>query len=117
MLKVLALIAALAVVASTATAVTRAAAAKPHPVTVEIRDMKYASNTLTIPVGTKVTWINKDQTPHTVTDRGRRFASAALDTGDSYSYTLTTPGEFTYFCTIHPFMIAKVIVKQARSSH
>ena len=109
MLRPLPFIAALAVAAACAAA--PAAADAPAPVTVEIRDMKYAPDTLTIPAGTRVTWVNRDQMPHTVTARGRAFASAALDTGDSYSYTFKTPGEFTYFCTIHPFMVARVVVK------
>jgi amicyanin len=114
MLRALPLIAALAVVASSVPAAALANA--PHPVTVEIRDMKYAPNTLTIAVGTKVTWINRDTMPHTVTDRNRSFASAALDAGESYSYTFAAPGEFTYSCLIHPFMVGKVIVKPAGSS-
>jgi plastocyanin len=58
-----------------------------------------------------VTWVNQDETPHTVTDRTRLFRSAALDTHESYSFTFATPGEFTYFCTIHPMMVGKIIVK------
>lgn len=103
------LLAALAVAISA----TPAAEPAPRPVIVEIRAMTYSPDSLTIPVGTKVTWINRDEAPHTVTDRGRTFASAALDTGESYSYTFKTPGEFAYYCTIHPFMTAKVVVKPA----
>ncbi len=111
MLKVLAFAAALAAAASIAPATALADDAAPRSITVEIRDMKYAPDALTVAAGTKVTWINKDQMPHTVTDRGRTFASAALDTGDRYTYTFTTPGEFAYFCALHPFMVARVIVK------
>ncbi len=105
-------------IAALVLAAPAASAADPAPraVTVEIRDMKYAPDTLTIPAGTKVTWINKDQMPHTVTDRARSFASAALDTGESYSYTFAAAGEFAYFCAVHPFMTGKVIVKQASAS-
>jgi plastocyanin len=83
---------------------------------VEIHDMHFNPVTLTIAAGTKVTWVNEDQTPHTVTDKGRVFHSAALDTKDSFSYTFATPGEFTYFCTLHPMMVGKIIVKPAGSS-
>lgn len=114
--KILLLIATLAVASLTALAGTPASAASPQAVTVDIRDMKYAPATLTITVGTKVTWINKDEMPHTVTDRARRFASAALDTGEKFSHTFEAPGEFTYFCAVHPFMVAKVVVKPVRSS-
>ena len=111
MRKALLLVAALAAAASIAPAAVSAGAAAPRSITVEIRDMKYAPDTLTVAAGTKVTWVNKDEMPHTVTDRGRSFASAALDTGERYSYTFTTPGEFAYFCALHPFMAARVIVK------
>jgi amicyanin len=77
---------------------------------VEIKGMKYEPATLTVTAGTTVTWVNVDDMPHTVTDKNRVFRSAGLDTNDSYSYTFTTPGEFNYFCTVHPYMTAKVVV-------
>jgi plastocyanin len=86
------------------------------PTVVEIHNMKFNPVTLTITAGTKVTWVNEDTAPHTVTDRGRVFHSAALDTKDTFSYTFASPGEFTYFCTIHPMMVARIIVKPAGSS-
>ena len=60
-----------------------------------------------------MTWVNDDTSPHTVTDKGRMFRSAALDTEDRFSYTFANPGEFTYFCTLHPMMVGKIIVKPA----
>ncbi|HLY44760.1 MAG TPA: cupredoxin family copper-binding protein [Stellaceae bacterium] len=78
---------------------------------VEIHGMKFNPTTLSIATGTKVTWVNEDEQPHTVTDRGKVFRSAALDTKDSFSYTFTAPGEFTYFCTIHPMMVGKIVVR------
>ncbi|HVB18084.1 MAG TPA: cupredoxin family copper-binding protein [Stellaceae bacterium] len=80
---------------------------------VEIHNMKFNPVTLTISAGTKVTWVNEDTAPHTVTDRDRVFHSAALDTKDSFSYTFASPGEFTYFCTIHPMMVGRIVVKPA----
>ena len=81
--------------------------------TVEIKNMKFAPAELTITAGTKVTWVNEDNSPHTVTDKGKVFRSAALDTKDNFSYTFAAPGEFTYFCTIHPMMVGKIVVKPA----
>jgi plastocyanin len=86
------------------------------PATVEIHNMKFNPPTITIAAGTQVTWVNQDESPHTVTDKGRVFRSAALDTKDSFSYTFAAPGEFTYFCTIHPMMVGKIVVKPAGSS-
>lgn len=109
-------ITALVLAALTLVAAPPASAAAPQAVTVEIRGMQYAQKVLTIAPGTTVTWVNKDEMPHTVTNRGRVFGSAALDTGESFSYTFATPGEFTYFCALHPFMIAKVVVTTADPS-
>jgi plastocyanin len=86
------------------------------PTVVEIHNMKFNPATLTIAAGTKVTWVNEDNSPHTVTDKGKVFRSAGLDTKDSFSYTFASPGEFTYFCTIHPLMVGKIVVKPAGSS-
>ena len=107
MQKVLLLAAALAVAPAVAYA------ADPAATVVEIHNMKFNPATLTITAGTKVTWVNEDTSPHTVTDRGKVFRSAALDTKDSFSYTFAAPGEFTYFCTIHPIMVGKIVVKPA----
>src|SRR5579862_6478190 len=81
------------------------------PTVVEIHGMKFDPPTLTISAGTRVTWVNEDNSPHTVTDKGKVFRSAALDTKDSFSYTFAAPGEFTYYCTIHPMMVGKILVK------
>ncbi len=63
--------------------------------------------------GTKVTWINKDEEPHTVTsaDGGLTFKSPALDTGDKFSFTFDKPGTYKYFCSIHPHMAGTIVVK------
>lgn len=76
-------------------------------------------NTITIAVGTTVTWTNNDATMHTVTSGTSannvgtpdgRFDSGFVATGATWSYTFTEAGEFPYFCTPHPWMIGKVIV-------
>ncbi len=86
------------------------------PAAVEIKNMHFVPNTLTVAAGTTVTWENGDSNPHTVTDKGRVFRSAGLDTGDTFSYTFASPGEFTYFCTIHPMMIGRIVVTPAGKS-
>ena len=91
-------------------------AAASAPATVDIRAMKFEPAILTVAPGTTVTWTNDDNSPHTVTDRGRVFRSAAIDKAGSFSYTFATPGEFTYFCTLHPMMVGKIVVKLAGSS-
>ena len=66
---------------------------------------------LTIPAGTTVTWTNNDDVPHVVASDSNIFKSKALDTDDRFSYTFTKPGTYVYYCTVHPKMIAKVIVQ------
>jgi plastocyanin len=66
---------------------------------------------LTIAAGTTVTWTNHDDVPHVVASDTNIFKSKALDTADRYSYTFTKPGTYAYYCTVHPKMIAKVVVR------
>jgi plastocyanin len=60
-----------------------------------------------------VTWINRDDVPHTATStaKPRLFDSGALDTDERYCYVFTEPGTYSYFCAVHPKMTAQIIVK------
>lgn len=77
---------------------------------IDINNYMFSPSKLTVAAGTKVTWINHDEAPHTIADKNKKFRSAALDTNESYSYTFTTPGTYQYFCTLHPQMVATVTV-------
>jgi amicyanin len=92
-----------------ATALTAAAAAAPALVSIE--NFSFAQPTLTVAAGTKVTWTNNDDIPHTVRAVDGSFHSPAMDSADSYSFTFAKPGVYSYFCSIHPKMVGKVIVK------
>ena len=83
-------------------------------VTIKIDNFAFAPPDLTIPAGTTVTWKNDDGEVHKVQDDHKRFSSAALDTNDSFSHTFATPGVYHYFCSIHPYMVGKIVVKPAR---
>src|SRR5215470_10053628 len=85
-----------------------AAVAGPH---VEITKHKFSRPTLTVPAGTTVTWLNRDEDVHTVVSTNQAFKSAGLETGERYSYTFTKPGVCQYFCTLHPLMTGTIIVK------
>jgi plastocyanin len=65
---------------------------------------------LTIKVGTTVTWKNRDDIPHAVVSAGK-FRSKTLDTDDSYSFTFTSPGDYAYFCSLHPHMTGMIKVE------
>ena len=86
--------------------------AAPAPVTVKIDNFTFDAQTISVPIGTTVTWVNNDDTPHTVvSDDHKSFRSKPLDTDDKFSFTFTTPGTYGYFCSIHPHMTGKVVVK------
>ncbi len=78
---------------------------------VKIENYAFAPPTLTVPAGTQVTWINKDDIPHNIVDKDHGFKSKALDTNEKFSYTFEKPGTYAYICSIHPAMTGKVIVK------
>ena len=80
---------------------------------VRIDNFAFNPKELTIPAGTKVTWVNKDDVPHTATskDKPPAFDSKALDTDDTYSFTFSKPGTYQYYCKVHPHMTGTVIVK------
>jgi plastocyanin len=84
-----------------------------QPNTVTIDNFAFAPSILTVAPGTKVTWNNKDEEPHTVTsaDGGQMFKSPALDTNDKFSFTFDKPGAYKYFCSIHSHMTGLIIVK------
>lgn len=89
----------------------------PHPTDanggpqVTIENFNYVSATVTVPAGTTVVWTNADDVQHTVTASDNSFSSPPVDTNGQYSYTFSTPGTYTYFCAIHPFMAGKVVVQ------
>ena len=80
---------------------------------VKIDNFSFGPAALTVPVGTTVTWINRDDIPHTVvsTDDPKTFKSKVLDTDEKFSFTFSKAGTYPYFCSIHPKMTGKVIVQ------
>lgn len=78
---------------------------------VSIGNFTFTPAEITVAPGTAVTWTNEDDIPHAVAATGKAFRSKALDTGDHYSFTFTAPGTYDYFCSLHPHMQGKVIVK------
>jgi amicyanin len=77
---------------------------------VRIESFVFAPATLTVKVGTTVTWVNHDEEPHTVAAKDGSFHSPGMGTGGTYSFTFSTAGTFDYVCTIHPFMHGTVVV-------
>ncbi len=94
-----------------------AVAAQPAPATaaagptVNIDNFVFGPEALTVTVGTTVTWVNRDDIPHNVVANDKSFKSKVMDTDEKFSFTFTKPGEYGYFCGLHPHMTGKVIVK------
>ena len=87
------------------------AADGPASAQIKIDNFTFGPTSLTVSSGTTVTWINNDDVPHTVVSDDKVFKSKALDTDDKFSYTFTKPGTYNYFCSVHPKMTAKIVVK------
>jgi len=81
---------------------------------VAIDNFSFSPVSITVPVGTTLTWTNRDDIPHTVVSDDQKFKSKALDTDEKFSFTFTEPGTYSYFCSIPPKMVAKVIVEGAK---
>jgi amicyanin len=80
---------------------------------VTLDNFSFGPASLTVPAGTTVTWVNRDDVPHNVVSTEKKFSSPVLDTDESFSYTFTDPGTYEYYCSIHPRMTAKVIVEKS----
>jgi plastocyanin len=89
------------------------AQAVPHAITIANYAFSPADDTIT--QGDSVTWTNTDQAPHdvTVTSGPAAIHSPTITTGQSWTYTFTTPGTYSYICSIHPDMHATLVVTPA----
>jgi amicyanin len=96
-----------------ATAPTTPTAEATAAIRVVIDNFTFDPPQLTVPVGTKVTWTNRDDVPHTVTSstRPRFLDSPTLDTDAAFSQVFMAPGTYDYYCTVHPKMTGQIIVK------
>ncbi|AWN42914.1 cupredoxin domain-containing protein [Methylobacterium durans] len=81
------------------------------PVVIRIDNFTFAPQTLTVAPGTSVTWVNGDDIPHTVVAQNKLFRSKTLDTDERFTFTFQVPGEYAYFCSLHPHMTGTVVVK------
>lgn len=78
---------------------------------VKIDNFSFGPGDLTVPVGTTITWTNRDDIPHTVVSTDGGFKSKVMDTDEKFSYTFTKAGTYPYFCSIHPKMTGQVVVR------
>ena len=79
---------------------------------VEIADLAFNPETLTVAVGSTVTWVNADpDVPHTSTSDDDVWNSDTLNEGDDFSFTFDEAGTFAYFCEVHPTMRGSIVVE------
>jgi plastocyanin len=78
---------------------------------VKIDNFSFGPQTITVGVGTTVTWTNRDDIPHTVVSTDGVFKSKVRDTDEKFSYTFTKAGTYPYFCSVHPKMTGTVVVR------
>src|SRR5512136_557657 len=93
---------------------TRAAVTAAPPAAgaeVKIDNFTFAPATVTVAVGTEVTWTNRDDIPHTVVSEDKAVKSKVLDTDEKFTYTFTKPGTCSYFCSLHPKMKGTIVVQ------
>ncbi|HYR57606.1 MAG TPA: metallophosphoesterase [Chthoniobacteraceae bacterium] len=76
-----------------------------------IDNFTFAPAALSVARGATVTWVNHDDIPHKVAADDKRFVSKVLDTNEQFSTVFDTPGTFGYYCTIHPHMTGRIVVK------
>ena len=81
---------------------------------IEIKDFAFNPQMLTVKSGDKITWINRDEEPHTIASVEKQFKkSTALDTDQEFTITAGAPGTYTYFCSVHPKMTGTIIVEKS----
>ncbi len=79
--------------------------------TVEMRNFAFSPGNLQVPVGATVTFTNDDSVPHTATSRDGSWDTGLLNKGESKTITFDKPGDYEYYCKVHPNQIARLTVQ------
>jgi plastocyanin len=87
------------------------ASADPQAASVRIENFVFAPRDVVVSPGATITWTNGDDIPHNLVSAEQRFRSPLLDTGESYSFTFEQPGTYVYFCSLHPHMTGRIVVR------
>src|SRR5438132_3304398 len=84
---------------------------KTLPTEVRVNNFSFGPEALTVPANSTVAWVNKDDVPHVIASNDGLFKSKALDTDDKFSFTFNKAGTYSYYCSIHPKMVGKIVVQ------
>jgi plastocyanin len=87
----------------------------PAVLSIHIKDFKFNPTPVKIHSGDRVTFVNDDEEAHTVTSDDKSFDSEGLDGGKTWQHVFAKPGTYNYFCELHPYMKATIIVLPAAS--
>jgi len=80
---------------------------------IEIKDFAFNPQRITVKSGEKITWINRDEEPHTIVSVEKQFKkSSALDTDQEFTITAGVPGTYTYYCSVHPKMTGTIVIEK-----
>ena len=88
----------------------------PAALAIHVKDFKFSPTPAKIRAGDRVTFVNDDDEAHTVTASDKSFDSEGLDTGGSWQHVFSKPGTYSYFCELHPYMKATIVVMPADGS-
>jgi plastocyanin len=83
----------------------------PSGAVVHMKNFAFSPPTITVSAGQRVTFVNDDEEPHTVTAVDKSFDSEALDMHQTWQHTFTKPGTYAYFCELHPYMKGSIVVR------
>jgi plastocyanin len=78
---------------------------------IEMGDDVFRPALVTVPAGTKVTWVNKGHKAHTVVSNDKLFDSGLVNIDAEFSHTFTAPGTYSYHCAPHAKMVGQIVVK------
>ncbi len=76
-----------------------------------IRDFMYVPMSLNVKAGATVTWVNMDDEPHNIVSDSGLFRSGGVDTNETFSFRFDKPGTYRIVCSIHPRMVATIVVE------
>jgi len=80
---------------------------------IEIKDFAFNPQTIMVKSGEKITWINRDEEPHTIVSVEKQFKkSPALDTDQKFTIVAGSPGSYSYYCSVHPKMTGTIVVQE-----
>ena len=77
---------------------------------VEIRKFKFEPAELSVKVGDRIRWINRDLAPHTATAVSKNWDTGRIRKDGHAEITVTAGMDGSYFCVFHPHMKGRLLI-------